>query len=149
MKRFKFVLLILLLGSFSCIFTEDSEFEKDTWWYGHWQNMDNPAFFFSVGQKPVGINEIRTTQFFISTQDSIYANFYVKDLIESNRKKKYKVIKTSEGNYLKIQEIKEEQIIEVYGPSSSINDLDSKKVDYLRKPENIDPPIPDSILFIN
>lgn len=138
----------MLLGSMSCIFfTEDVEFEKGTWWVGHWQNMDDPAFFFSVGQKPIGINEIVTAQFFISTRDSIYANFYVEDLIESNHRKRYKTIKTSEGTYLKIQEIIAEQHIEVYGPSNSIKELELKIVNYKKLPDGAVPPFPDSLLF--
>ena len=139
--------MVVLIGSFSC--TEDQLFEKDTWWYGHWENMDDPAFFFSVGQKPAGINKIRTTQFFISTYDSIYTNFYVKEIIEYNYKNKYKVIKTNEGTYLKIQEIEEENYIDVYGPSSSMEEMESKKVSYKMMLESTEPPFSDSILFVN
>lgn len=120
-------------------------FEMEMWWDGHWQNMDEPAMFFSVGSKPIGKNEIVTTQFFISDKDSIYANFYMKSLVDFDHRKGFKLIKTNEDTYLRIQEIND-QHIEVYGPSNSTEELETKIGHYTRLPLNISPPFPDSIL---
>ena len=138
-------MFMFLLTFFSCT-KEKTVFETSVWWFGHWQNMDEPSLFFSIGQKPVGVNDIRTTQFFISTSDSIYANFYLISLEDFNYKKKFKIIKTSEGSFIKIQEIDEEHIT-VYGPSNSIEGLESMMVEYRMIPDSVAPPFSDSILF--
>ena len=148
MKKLKYILMFLFLVAFSSCTTEKRLFEMEIWWNGHWQNIEEPSSFFSVGQKPVGAGGIITAQFFISTSDSIYSNFYLTSLDGFNHRKKFKLIKTSEGTYLKIQEINE-QNIEVYGPSNSITEMELNKHEYRMIPDNIDPPFPDSILFVN
>jgi hypothetical protein len=146
MKKIKYIFIALLLVFFSCT-KEKTLFEMDVWWYGHWQNMDNSTFYFSIGQKPVGNNEVRTPQFFNSTSDSIYENYYMKELFDFDHKKRYKIIKTSEDTYIKIQEIEEEHIIRVYGPSNSLKALEASFKEYSRLPDSVAPPFPDSILF--
>ena len=90
--------------------TEKTLFEKDIWWYGHWQNFEETDYFFSIGQKPVGINELITPQFFISTRDSIYSNFHLKNLEEFNHSKEWKIILTNGNKYIKIRAIDEAHI---------------------------------------
>lgn len=145
MKTLSFFLTLIALFFFSCT-SERILFEKETWWNGHWQNVNDTTNYFSSGQKKVGVGEIVTPQFFISRNDSILENFYVEELLEFNHKKKYKLIETNAKIYLKIQEIEADHL-EVYGPVSSINELDSVVNEYIIIPENIDPPIPDSILY--
>jgi len=118
----------------------------ETWWQGHWENVDDSTFFFSVGFRPV--NEIMTPQFFTSSRDTIYTNFYLFSTVESNHRKRFKVLATSEDTYLKIQEIDEEYII-VYGPAGTINELESKKAEYKKLPFGATPPFPDSVLIVN
>ena len=146
MKRLSYLIMGILLVHLSCT-KESTLFEKSTWWDGHWQNMDDPSYFFSVGAKPIGLNEIITPQFFISTRDSIYSNFYVETLIDSDHKKRFKLLKTSDGTYLKIQEIEAEHIIRVHGPTKTIKELDSKVAYYRNLPESVAPPFPDSVLY--
>lgn len=135
----------MFLMQLSCT-TKKTLFEMEMQWDGHWQNMDEPSLFFSIGQKPIGSNEIITPQFFISTKDSIHANFYLKSLVDFNHRKRYKIIKTNEETYIKIQEI-DEHYIEVYGPSNSVDELEIKIGHYSRLPINVSPPFPDSILY--
>ena len=138
------ILLLILSLPFSCT-TEKRLFEMETWWQGHWENVDDSTFFFSVGSRPVGVNEIRTPQFFTSSKDSIYTNFYLFNTVESNHRKRFKVLVTSEDTYLKIQEIDEEYII-VYGPTGTIGELESIKAEYKKLPFGATPPFPDSVL---
>lgn len=145
MKYLSFCLILIILFTFSCT-PEKILFEKETWWSGHWQKVSDSTIYFSSGQKKVGGNEIVTPQFFISTNDSIQENFYLKELVEFNHKQKYKLIKTSDNTYLKLQEI-DEAHIDVYGPAPSINEIDSIIHEYRKIPADIDPPIPDSILY--
>jgi len=144
--NYKSILLILLvLVAFSCT-TEETLFEKSTWWDGHWQNTDEPTLFFSSGTKRVGFNEIVTSQFFFSKNDSILENFHVEELIESDHKDKFKLMETSKNSFFKIQEI-DESHIDIHGPTQSVDEVDNIVISYRRLPENIEPPIPDSILF--
>ncbi len=147
--KIRTTLYLTILSAF-LLLTCNSEkllFEKEDWWFGHWQNTDDPTFFFSIGQKPIGSNEIVTTQFFIATQDSIYANFYVEDLIDFNHRRKWKLIETSENQFIKIKELETNQL-EISGPVELEEDLDTKTVVYDILPSTISPPIHDSILFI-
>lgn len=144
MKTIQFIILFFLLIQVSCT-KEDTLFEESVWWHGHWQNIDEPSLFFSVGFKPIGINKIQTPQFFISTRDSIEENFYMEYLVDSNHNKKMKLIKTSQGSYIKIHEI-DMNHIEVYGPSNTVNDLESKMGYYMKLPDSVDPPFSESIL---
>lgn len=145
MKYLSFFLILVIVFTFSCT-PEKILFEKETWWNGHWQNVNDSTIYFSIGQKRIGRNEIVRPQFFISTNDSIQENFYLEELVEFNHKQKYKLIKTSDNSYLKLQEI-EETHIEISGPVPSMDEMDSVIQEYRRLPTNIDPPIPDSILF--
>lgn len=145
MKYLSIFLMLITIFTFSCT-PEKVVFEKETWWNGHWQKVSDSTIYFSSGQKKVGGNEIVTPQFFISTKDSIQENFYLEELVEFNYKQKYKLIKTSEDTYIKLQEIDEDHI-EVSGPVPSIDEMDSLIHEYRRLPSNVDPPFPDSILY--
>lgn len=144
--RYSVLLLILIALSIQSCTSEKTLFEKETWWNGHWQKIDDPSFYFSSGQRKVGGNEIVTPQFFLSTQDSILNNFYLLELIEVDHKKKYKLLKTNDNTYLKLQEIDTDHI-DVYGPAPSVDEMNTVIHEYRKLPDNITPPVPDSILF--
>ena len=140
-----FTIALMLIFTFSCT-PEDTVFEMETWWQGHWQQIDDPSIIFSSGQRKVGGNEIVTPQFFISRNDSILQNFYFTDLEDFDHKKLFKLIKTNENTYIKIDE-NEDSNINLHGPVISIDELDIESQEYRRLPEGITPPMPDSILF--
>ena len=145
MKNLSIVIFLTTSFFLSCT-PEDTLFEMETWWSGHWQKLDDTSSYFSSGQKRVGGNEMVTPQFFISKNDSILENFHLEELVEFNHKQKFKLIKTSDNTYIKLQEI-DESNIEVHGPTQSISELDLEINEYRRLPEGISPPIPDSILY--
>ncbi len=124
---------------------EDIIFENGEWWQGHWQKIDDVDMYFSSGQKRVGPNEIVTAQYFFSTKDTILQNFHVEELVDSDHRNRNKIIFTNENTFLKIQEI-DESNIEVFGPSETLEEIDSIINTYVRLPINEDPPIPDSLL---
>jgi len=145
MRNTIFLITLFIVLITSCN-SEKLLFEKETWWFGHWQNLEDPSFYLSIGQKPVGGNEIVTTQFFISTLDSIHSNFHVRNLIDFNHKQQWKIMETSDNRFIEIEEI-DQFHIEVAGPVNSMEELDAEIVDYRRVPDDAPSPIPDSILF--
>jgi len=153
MRNFFYLTLVIFFSLTSCN-SEKLLFEKETWWYGHWQNSDDSSMFFSIGQKPVGSFERRTTQFFISTQDSIYSNFHVKNLIDFNHRKKWKVMETNDNQFIKIKEVGKKDYelgsgeIELYGPAKTKNVLDTLLASNFTTFNGVLPLIPDSILFV-
>jgi len=152
MRNFLYLALISFFLT-SCT-TEKNLFEREIWWHGHWQNSDDPSMFFSIGQKPVGSNQIRTTQFFISTKDSIYSNFHVKNLIDFNHRKKWKVMQTNDNQFIKIKEVGIGEYeagngeIELYGPAKTEDELDAIMATHFVTFNGMLPLIPDSILFV-
>ncbi|MFK8103203.1 MAG: hypothetical protein AB8G15_11785 [Saprospiraceae bacterium] len=146
MKNALGLILLLTCSLLSCD-TEQLLFEKEVWWHGQWQKQKDTSFYFSVGQKPIGPNAIVTTHFFLSTSDSIRANFHVKNLIDFNWKKRWKIIKTSDDTYLKIRELDTSKIA-LSGPSPSLVALDSSVTIYVKKADVILLPIVDSLLLI-
>ena len=55
---------------------------------------------------------------------------------------------TNENKYIKIRAI-DDAYIEVSGPANSLDELNVNITEYLKLPNNLPPPIPDSILFVN
>lgn len=143
----KYLPLIAILTTLilSCT-PESTVFEMETWWSGHWQKLEDSSMFFSSGQKAIGGNEIVTPQLFISKNDSILENFHLVELVDFDHKERFKLIKTSNNSFIKIQET-DDSHIEVYGPAQSIEEIDSNINEYRRLPEGAIPPIPDSILY--
>ena len=144
MKAFALIGTLFVLQACT---TEKIRFEMGEWWQGHWQKTSDTSQFFSVGLKPVGPQNLSTTQFFFSTRDTIYSNFFLEELVDFNFKKGWKLIRTDEGKYIKILEIEEYKTIEVFGPMESQKDLDDVSDIYSWMPEALTPPFPDSILM--
>ena len=143
---FKMSLLICFLTSCN---TPKLLFEKEDWWGGHWESVEKENHYFSSGQKRV--KGAVTPQFFFSSLDTIESNPYVENLIEFDYKKRWKVIKLSDGQFLKIQDVDPEdgRVIEIIGPAKTEKELDKKGKLYVFK-ENFDhPKISDSLLNPN
>jgi len=104
--------------------------------------------FFSIGQKR------GAAQFFISTKDSIYSNFHLKNLVDFNHRKKWKIIETDDNQFIKIKEVGTGEVgfgngeIELYGPAKTVAELDTKIAIHLKQFNDMLPIIPDSILFV-
>lgn len=139
-----FTLLVLII--ISCT-TDETLFEKGTWWEGHWQDIENPSAILSIGHTPVGPNAIVTTQFFITLNDSIIDHFILDELEDFDHKDLIKTIKTDSDTYIRIEEVDESKI-DVYGPSDQPEDLETKITNYRRLPDDIIAPIPDSLLYV-
>jgi len=147
MRNSFYLTLILSFFLTSCT-TEKKLFEKEIWWQGHWQILDDPSMFFSIGTK------FGTTQFFISTKDSIYSNLLVRNLVDFNYKKKWKLMGTYDNQLIKIKYVGIEDYglgigeeLELYGPAETEDELDEKIAIHLKPYNDILPLIPDSILF--
>lgn len=144
--RYLSIIIILISILFHSCTTEKRLFEVSTWWYGHWQSQENPSYYFSSGHKKVGSNEIVTSQFFISTLDSILDKYHLIELIEFDHKDRYKLMKTSDDNFIKIKEL-DETHLEIYGPAQSKEELESIITEYIRLPETAEKPKADSLLY--
>ena len=143
------VLIFMLLTIFTACNTSQRTFEIELWWGGHWESVEKDNYYFSSGQKRV--KGAVTPQFFFSSLDTIESNPYVENLIEFDYKKRWKVIKLSDGQFLKIQDIDPEdgRVIEIIGPAKTEKELDKKGKLYVFK-ENFDhPKISDSLLNPN
>lgn len=134
----------LLLNSSACT-TEKNLFKNDMWTW-HWQKVSDTSYFFSLGSKPIGRNEIWTPQFFFSTRDSIFSNFHMENLEDFDHKERWKLIKTSEDQYIGIQEL-DDELIEVFGPVEDTRDFDLEHAMYRRMADDAHPPFSDSILY--
>ena len=112
--------------------------------YGHYQNIEDTSLYFSIGLTPVGEDEIHKILFIYSVGDSIYDSFYETER-EYDSKKNQSLITTIDGQYLMIHQITDTNI-EVYGPSNSLDDLQSVMHEYQRLPDDVQI-FPESILF--
>lgn len=74
------------------------------------------------------------------------SNFYMKELVDYDYKKRWKLIYTNEDQYVKIQELTE-NMIEVFGPVDKQEDLHMKSGIYERLSDFATPPFPDSFLY--
>lgn len=146
MKIPNIILLSIGLLTFFLCTTEKNLFKESKWWTWHWQNVSDTSHFFSVGSVKIGPRQIATPQFFFATRDTILSDFYMERLEDFDHKKKWKLIYTNEGQYLKIQELTD-TTIEVFGPVEKQEDLPMKSGIYERLSDFATPPFPDSILY--
>lgn len=154
MKKYRIILVAVVLYTlFSCGGKEKLTFEDGALWDGHWQNVDNPELFFSIGQYNKGVNRIVEYKFFFSTPDSIISSFHILDDIEINREKQSRTFKTNINTYIKIiqtddynDEVGWYDII-IYGPSTTLNNLENNYTIYKKYPKSEIPPFSDEILY--
>ena len=132
MKNLSIISFLIISLIFSCT-PEDTVFEMETWWGGHWQRLDDASMYFSSGQKAIGGNEIVTPQFFISKNDTILQNFHLEELVDFDHKKRFKLIKTSDNSFIKIRQ-KDESHITLSGPVPTIDEIVSIINEYRKQP---------------
>ena len=132
---------MLILFMISCT-KESVLFEKEVWWYGHWENMEVQNQYFSSGW----LRSSRS-QFFFSTLDTVTDHIFLKTLVDYSYKNKWKIIELEGGQFVKINQIEEESLIELFGPAESIEDLGENGVIY-RNIKFEHPLIPDSVLYM-
>jgi len=147
MKYLRILLVTLLIMKLSSCTTDKVLFKESKWWTWHWQNVSDTSQFFSVGGIPAELHEENgKIQFFFSTRDTILSNFYMERLEDFDYKKRWKLIYTNEGQYLKIQELTD-TTIEVFGPVDRQDELSMKRGIFERLSDFATPPFPDRVLY--
>src|SRR5690625_3905366 len=146
MKFYRFILAGLIFIAISSCTTEKMFFEKDNWWFGHWQNTSDTSSFFSGGNIRVHQSEKGIIRYYFYTKDTISHQHLIVELVEFNYKKKWKLMKTEDEKFIKVQEI-DPSTIEVSGPVARTEDLYDHTGIYIKLPDDSpDKPFDDNIL---